>query len=50
MFDNCTGKVTDISKDFRLSALWEEAKRHKFPNEMVSTKTTAEIMENTENV
>jgi hypothetical protein len=48
MFDNCTGKVTDISKDFKLSAIWEEAKKSKFPNEMVCTKTTAEIMENTE--
>ena len=50
MFDNSTGKVTDISKDFRLSAMWEEAKKNKFLNEMVSTKTTAEILENTESV
>ena len=43
MFDNCTGKVTDISKDFKLSAIWEEAKKSKFPNEMVCTKTTADL-------
>lgn len=30
--------------------MWEEAKKNKFLNEMVSTKTTAEILENTESV
>lgn len=45
LFDNVTGKVTDLSKDFKLNAIWEEAKKKKFKNEMVSTKTTAEIQE-----
>ena len=48
MFDNSTGKVTDISKDFRLSAMFEEAKKKRFANEMVSTKTQAEILEDTD--
>lgn len=49
MFDNVTGKVTDISRDFRLSAIAEDAKRGKFQNEM-SIKARHELMEETTNV
>jgi hypothetical protein len=35
LFDNVTGKVTDISRDFRLSQIAEDAKKRKFKKQMV---------------
>lgn len=49
MFDNVTGKVTDISRDFRLSSMAEDAKRGKFQNELAS-RTRHELLEGATNV